>query len=157
MNTSGGGGGGASKLDSSTGDTGLVEQVANIVMIRVQSDIELKIQGCLTKEDFEKYTSSQEVFSSNLQRDTNGTYQLSYLNNTILDALTRASKAFDDLIVQGKRLNKIDEKMRDFVIKDNLDMELKSFYTPLKSFNQLEENLYLNYTRLNQFDDYKMQ
>lgn len=91
-------------------------------MIRVQSDIEIKMQGCLTREDFEKYTSSQEVFSSNLQRDTN-------------DALSRASKAFDDLIVQGKRLTKIDEKMRDFVIKENLEMELRNFYTPLKSFN----------------------
>jgi hypothetical protein len=74
-----------------------------------------------------------------------------------LDALSRASKAFDDLILQGKRLNKIDEKMKDFVIKENLDMELKNFYTPLKSFNQLEENLYINYTKLAQFDDYKIQ
>jgi hypothetical protein len=53
-------------------------------------------------------------------------------------------------------LNKIDEKMRDLVIKENLDMELKNFYTPLRSFNQLEENLYLNYTKLAQFDDYKI-
>jgi hypothetical protein len=79
------------------------------------------------------------------------------LNNLNLDALSRASKAFDDLILQGKRLNKIDEKMKDFVIKENLDMELKNFYTPLKSFNQLEENLNLNYTKLAQFDDYKIQ
>lgn len=69
--------------------------------------------------------------------------------------MSRASKAFDDLILQGKRLNKIDEKMRDLVEKDKLDAELKNFYTPLKSFNQLEENLYLNYTRLLQFDEYK--
>ena len=47
--------------------------------------------------------------------------------------------------------------MKDFVIKENLDMELKNFYTPLKSFNHLEENLNLNYTKLAQFDDYKIQ
>jgi hypothetical protein len=75
MNKNGGSGGNIA-VASSSGDAGLVEQVANIVMIRVQSDIELKIQGCLTREDFEKYTSSQEVFSSNLQRDTNGTYSI---------------------------------------------------------------------------------
>lgn len=55
-----------------SGDAGLVEQVANIVMIRVQADIEMKVQGCVTKDDFDKYISTQEVFSSTLQRDTNG-------------------------------------------------------------------------------------
>jgi hypothetical protein len=46
--------------------------------------------------------------------------------------------------------------MRDFVIKENLEMELRNFYTPLKSFNQLEENLYLNYTKVIQFEEYKI-
>ena len=66
MNSSGGLARANTVSEAPSGDAGLVEQVANIVMIRVQSDIELKIQGCLTREDFEKYTSSQEVFSSNL-------------------------------------------------------------------------------------------
>ncbi len=46
--------------------------------------------------------------------------------------------------------------MRDFVIKENLEIELRNFYTPLKSFNQLEENLYLNYTKVIQFEEYKI-
>ena len=127
-----------------SGDAGLVEQVANIVMIRVQADIEMKVQGCVTKDDFDKYISTQEVFSSTLQCDTN-------------DALSRASKAFDDLIMQSKRLTKIDEKRKEFVEKDKMDMELRNFYTPLKAFTQLEENLYLNYTKLIQFDEFKVQ
>ena len=59
--------------------------------------------------------------------------------------------------MQSKRLTKIDEKMKEFVEKDKMDMELRNFYTPLKAFTQLEENLYLNYTKLIQFDEFKVQ
>jgi len=31
-------------------------------------------------------------------------------------------------------LTKIDEKMKEFVEKDKMDMELRNFYTPLKAF-----------------------
>ena len=70
-----------------------------------------------------------------------------------LDALDRARKATDDLVMMGKRIGKIDEKMQDFANKDHVEKELKTFYAPLKSHLELENRMH-DYTLLSQFIEY---
>ena len=62
----------SSNNSSASGDQSLVEQVASIVMVRVQADIEMKIQGCLTREEFDKYKDQKELFESSIQISLNG-------------------------------------------------------------------------------------